>query len=95
MHGDNGCIHLKYISRITLTSTLTEGNFNVPFTAVFTQGDDPAFKVMHHGTFIGVQFYGFETKFEQKGHPTQVLLQEKGHMKSDDRLLLQIRNERM
>ncbi|XP_052080044.1 epidermal differentiation-specific protein-like [Mytilus californianus] len=60
-------------STIKLTSTLTEGHFIVPFTAVFTRGDEGTHKEIKTGKFIGVQFYGFETKFDQVVHPHQVL----------------------
>ncbi|XP_052080855.1 uncharacterized protein LOC127718821 [Mytilus californianus] len=52
-------------STVTLTSKLTEGKFNVPFTATFYRGEDETHTEVHQGTFMGVQFTDFHTEFKQ------------------------------
>ncbi|XP_052072219.1 very large A-kinase anchor protein-like isoform X1 [Mytilus californianus] len=50
-------------TELTLTSTITESNLDVPFTASLHQGDK---KWEETGTYFGVQYFGFVTEFDEK-----------------------------
>lgn len=56
-------------STVTVTSKLTEGKLNVPYTAILYYGDDTKHTVAKHGVFYGCQFFDFHTEFNETKLP--------------------------
>ncbi|XP_076080194.1 uncharacterized protein LOC143051005 [Mytilus galloprovincialis] len=56
-------------SAVTVTSKLTEGKFNMPFTAILCYGDDTDHKITEKGVFYGCQYFDFHTEFNETKLP--------------------------
>ncbi|VDI49438.1 Hypothetical predicted protein [Mytilus galloprovincialis] len=57
-------------STVTVTSKLTQGNINIPFTAVLYYGDDTERTITEKGVFYGCQYFDFHTEFNESKVPT-------------------------
>ncbi|XP_071139644.1 epidermal differentiation-specific protein-like [Mytilus edulis] len=57
-------------STVTVTSKLTKGNINIPFTAVLYYGDDTERTITEKGVFYGCQYFDFHTEFNESKVPT-------------------------
>ncbi|CAG2211246.1 CRYB [Mytilus edulis] len=55
--------------RVTATSKLTQGNFNMPFTAILYYGDDTEHTITEKGVFYGCQYFDFHTEFNKTKLP--------------------------
>lgn len=56
-------------STVTVTSTLTEGKTNMPFTAILYYGDDTEHTFVEKGVFYGCNFFDFHTEFNETKLP--------------------------
>ncbi|XP_076080195.1 uncharacterized protein LOC143051006 [Mytilus galloprovincialis] len=56
-------------STVTMTSKLTQGNINIPFTAILCYGNDTERTITEKGIFYGCQFFDFHTDFNEAKLP--------------------------
>lgn len=56
-------------STVTVTSKLTEGKTNIPFTAILYYGDDIEHTFAEKGVFYGCNFFDFHTEFNETKLP--------------------------